>query len=155
MNMRVSPEYPSEIAQLRAIVGVQAMAIEALTRRLTALEVSLADVQRAAPGTTAAPLEIGDTPPLRRASMAEIAAAVHVKTGIMPSDLRGRSRLRPYTYARMIFCAIARRAGYSTQQIGDWLGGRDHTTVMEASRCEGKALAYFDAMRSESDEVIK
>ena len=44
--------------------------------------------------------------------------------------LGSKSRSRPLPELRFIFCHIARAMRYSLKQIGQHLGGRDHTTVI-------------------------
>lgn len=143
MNIRSGFEQPSETAQLRALIGVQAMAIEGLARRLAAAEVRLADLaQIAQPDIPAGP----------RPTLVAIAKMVQSDTGVSVADMQGARRTRAVTLARSIFCATSRRAGYSLHQIGGWLG-RDHTTVMAASRKEADARAFFDGIRAVAEAV--
>ena len=134
---------PSEAQQLRAQLGIQATVIDALLRRVTACEARLADFQ-AAQG--AAPAVVGEAP-AERQTMARIAMMVQQETGVSVVDLCGPSRTQRRVMARALFCAAARRAKFSSTQIGDWLGGRDHSTVLAASAKEAAAIAYFAASR--------
>jgi hypothetical protein len=45
-------------------------------------------------------------------------------------ELSSSSRFRSLTELRFIFCQIARSMRYSLKEIGQYLGGRDHTTVL-------------------------
>lgn len=47
-------------------------------------------------------------------------------------DLRGPRRMQPLCRARFAACAALRERGASYTQIGRWLGGRDHSTIMHA-----------------------
>lgn len=44
--------------------------------------------------------------------------------------LSAKCRLRPLVEVRNIFCYMARQMGYSLVTIGQYLGNRDHTTVI-------------------------
>lgn len=140
----VSPrEMPPEIAQLRALIGVQAMAIEALTRRLAAMEARVADL---------AGLLVAVPDADKRTGMADLARMIEVETGIAVATLRSADRTRPVFYARAMFCGAARRAGWSLPQIGAFLG-RDHTTVLSAARMEATAREWWDSARASAPEV--
>ncbi|AEJ60288.1 Chromosomal replication initiator protein dnaA [Spirochaeta thermophila DSM 6578] len=53
--------------------------------------------------------------------------------GITQSDLRNKKRTRTVVFPRQIAMYIARElTEYSTTEIGEYFGGRDHTTVMYA-----------------------
>lgn len=61
-------------------------------------------------------------------------AARHFR--VSPLELRGPSRERTVVRARQCTMAILREHGASYPEIGDALGGRDHTTVMHGvKRC--------------------
>jgi len=47
-----------------------------------------------------------------------------------PISLKSHSRKRELVELRNIFCAIARMMRFTCVSIGDYLGGRDHTTVL-------------------------
>lgn len=65
-------------------------------------------------------------------SLAKVLARHHQVTA---SELIGHSRVRSITLTRFKFCWIARyRLGHSTTAIAKFLGGRDHTTVVHATR---------------------
>lgn len=67
-----------------------------------------------------------------------IREAILLKTqdlfGVRPHDVTGPSRYGLYLKARYAVCLALRRRGWSYGQIGALLGGRDHTTIMNA--CE-------------------
>lgn len=63
--------------------------------------------------------------------MQEIAEAVCQSHGIGMKDLLGRSRLKNLVWARQEFMWIAcKQPHLSTVQIGRYLGGRDHSTIV-------------------------
>lgn len=88
----------------------------------------------------------------------EIAAAVSYGFEVDVADLRGPSKRKPFTRARFAFCAMAKaKTPRSLNEIGAWLGGRDHTTIMNA---ENRGLdllardAEFAAMFKASSEAL-
>lgn len=62
-------------------------------------------------------------------------ASQETKTPV--SVLRGPSKRRHDVKARWLGIAYARRAGFSLSEIGDFLGGRDHTTILKACQKMG------------------
>lgn len=54
-------------------------------------------------------------------------------SGILPDDLISQRRQKAWVAARGVFCALARRAGYSTSTIGVFLAGRHHASVIYLS----------------------
>jgi len=48
------------------------------------------------------------------------------------TSIKHNSRIWPLYDLRHIFCHIARSMGYTLTVIGDYLNGRDHTTVMNS-----------------------
>ena len=80
-----------------------------------------------------------------RVKMQSLAKAVARSHGIRVSDLTSSTKSRYAVYPRFLFSWIARnRLGYSTSQIGRFLGGRDHTTIIYGSR-QAEALGLVDA----------
>lgn len=68
--------------------------------------------------------------------------------GLSVDALTGTSRLQEIVRPRQVACYLLRQeAGVSLTQIGQWLGGRDHTTVLHA--CERIAASL------EEDEVLR
>ncbi len=65
----------------------------------------------------------------------EVLRAVAEFYGLTVEDLTGRSRRQEVAYPRQVACYLLRQeAGLSLPQIGECLGGRDHSTVLHA--CE-------------------
>lgn len=64
-------------------------------------------------------------------SMDNIIRVVSEYFGLTPNDLKGKKRLQNIVYARQLAMFIGREmTDYSTTEIGQDFGGRDHTTVM-------------------------
>ncbi len=68
--------------------------------------------------------------PAKGQSMKNILNAVSLEFDIPASHLIGRSRVPTVSKARQDFMSRAWAAGYSTTQIGKFLGGRDHSTIV-------------------------
>jgi chromosomal replication initiation ATPase DnaA len=76
-----------------------------------------------------------------RAVLADVAE----RHGVDPDDVTGPSRLRQIVHARQEVAWKVRQAQtacfeprFSLSQIGTWLGGRDHTTILHAIRAHEK-----------------
>ena len=92
-----------------------------------------------------------DTPEIRDIA---IAAAKHF--GLSLSDLRSASRRRTVVDARNITAHLARtHLGQSLQQIGQYLGGRDHTTILHGIRKVDEQLERDPALRQTLDELMQ
>lgn len=66
-----------------------------------------------------------------RPKMADILDVMHRATGISIAEIKGPDRHRCISWPRQDAMRLMHWAGYSTPQIGDFLGGRDHSTVLE------------------------
>lgn len=67
----------------------------------------------------------------RRKTGREIIAEVAERHKLTPADLRGPCRRRAISWPRQeAMWELQQRTRLSTPQIGDLLGGRDHTTVL-------------------------
>ncbi|MEK7202005.1 MAG: chromosomal replication initiator protein DnaA [Patescibacteria group bacterium] len=70
-------------------------------------------------------------PNSRRFTTKQVIRAVADHFAIEPSDLMGQKRVQEIVYPRQIVMYILRYSlGHSHPQIGDELGGKDHTTIM-------------------------
>lgn len=77
-------------------------------------------------------------------SLADIAAEVAGRHGISVTDLRGPNRRRALSWPRQDFMARALETGrFSLNQIGRFLGGRHHTTVLSGARSHAKRIALY------------
>ena len=56
----------------------------------------------------------------------------HGLFGVRPVDILSPSRYSLYLPARYAICLALRRRGWSYGKIGRTLGGRDHTTIINA-----------------------
>jgi chromosomal replication initiator protein len=64
-------------------------------------------------------------------TMREIATRIADKHGVSISDLKCESRVRKIAWARQeAYAEIQALTTFSTPQIGNWFGGRDHSTVI-------------------------
>lgn len=74
---------------------------------------------------------IEDPYPFVPTSMRHAAEYICRKHDITLNELRGASRSRHYTVARKEFSVICtEKLGKSSPEIGHYLGGRDHTTIL-------------------------
>ncbi len=71
-----------------------------------------------------------------------LAEEIATEYGIKTADLvaHGRGRL-DVNEARQWLCFHAIKRGLSSAQIGKWLGGRDHSTVLHAAKKAQEKLA--------------
>ena len=87
-------------------------------------------------------------------SIAAIAGAVASYFRMKLSDLRSSSRKQKLVRARSLSMLLARRlTSKSMHQIGDFFGGRDHTTVLHAIRKTESLLEEDADLRRAADEV--
>ncbi len=74
-------------------------------------------------------------------SIERIATHVGKHFQLKPKQLQSRSRLRGFLVPRQVSMYLARRlTPLSLQQIGDYFGGHDHTTVLHACKKIDEAL---------------
>ena len=89
-------------------------------------------------------------------SIASITAAVAKYFRMKVSDLRSSSRKQSLVRARSLAMLLARRlTSKSMHQIGDYFGGRDHTTVLHAIRKTESLLQEDADLRRAADEVTE
>ena len=65
-----------------------------------------------------------------QSALDKLAARVAARFGVDVRSIRGPSRQRQFVWPRQVAMFVARQAGYSFPQIGEYFGGRDHSTVM-------------------------
>jgi chromosomal replication initiator protein len=86
----------------------------------------------------------------------DIAAASARYFSLRLSDLRGAARHRPVVIARDVAMFLARQlTKQSLQQIGEYFGGRDHTTVMHGCRKAEELLQADPAIRQAVDDLCR
>ncbi|MDZ4165355.1 MAG: chromosomal replication initiator protein DnaA, partial [Smithellaceae bacterium] len=81
-------------------------------------------------------------------SIEEILKAVSVKLGVRLSDIRSVNKSKSFVMARQISMYLARKlTNNSFPDIGDKIGGRDHSTVIYAYNKVSRAIDEDDKMR--------
>lgn len=89
----------------------------------------------------AEPLPLPETLPALF-SPAEIIESVAKAYGQTKADMMSRVRTRRIAHVRSAVCYVLKQRGNSFPQIGRWLGGRDHSTIIDAcERFEDRATA--------------
>ncbi len=114
------------VEQLR----MQTLVIERLARRVEALE----NIVRCRVETHAEPIhvDITNSPAHQGRPMLAFAEAVAKAFDVSVDDLRGRRRTPDLTAARKEFCKMVEaEKRWSLPQIGRFLGGRDHTSILQ------------------------
>jgi chromosomal replication initiator protein len=87
-------------------------------------------------------------------AIADIAKAVSKQLGVRMSDLRGATRKAQIVRARSLAMHLARQmTPASLLQIGEYFGGRDHTTVMHACRKTEGDLLHNTELSRVADEI--
>lgn len=80
--------------------------------------------------------------PERRATRLQIAEEVAARYGVSVEALRGPLRHKAFTVPRQeAMWRMVKAHRWSTPQIGDFFGGRDHTTVLHACKAHEKRMA--------------
>jgi hypothetical protein len=60
--------------------------------------------------------------------------------------IKSKYRKRDLAYLRHIFCILAYEYGFSLKEIGEYLGGRDHTTIIHCKKAAKNLLDTGDAL---------
>ncbi|WP_164102136.1 helix-turn-helix domain-containing protein [Candidatus Laterigemmans baculatus] len=85
-----------------------------------------------------------------------IAGAVARRFKLRTSDLKGPTRRQQVVRARALAMFLGRKlTDRSLQQIGDYFGGRDHTTVLHACRKTESLLGENPELSRAADEVTE
>jgi chromosomal replication initiation ATPase DnaA len=71
---------------------------------------------------------------MQQQTMRSIAERIAADHQIEVADLRGPGRSKRISHIRQQAMAEMLKAGFSTTQVGRFLGGRDHTTVVFGAR---------------------
>ena len=75
------------------------------------------------------------TPEQKRITVQAIIDAVTKYYGVRTADLQGKRRHKSIAFPRQVCMYLARRhTRYSLEEVGNYFGGRDHTTVLHAVR---------------------
>ena len=87
-------------------------------------------------------------------TMDEILAAVARRFGVRPEELKAKGRAKEVVVPRQVAMYLIRdRLGASLPEIGQFFGGRDHTTVLYAVQKVQKALEKDPALRATVAEL--
>ncbi len=99
---------------------------------------------------------VAQRPRSRQISLRDITAATARHFGLKMADLKSPSRRQAVVTARGIAIYLARLlTPHSLEQIGDYFGGRDHTTVLHGQRRTEKLMKRDPATRHAVAEVRK
>lgn len=82
----------------------------------------------------------------------EVIAVIAAANGVTADQITGPKRHRQYVQPRDVAALVLRWCGLSLPEIGRELGGRDHTTVMDAIR-RGKAKP--DVLAAAADVAVR
>lgn len=91
--------------------------------------------------------------PVPKLTPTQIVAQVAEKHGLSIGDLRGRSRKPRIAWARQeAMSRLYKETAWSLPHIGQYLGGRDHTTVLFGirsyeARVRGDEVSHWAAVR--------
>lgn len=69
--------------------------------------------------------------------------------------LSSKLRVREIVELRQMFCSIARNIGFSLKTIGQFLGKRDHTTIIHNVRTFRNMMETDDQYREKYNKIIK
>ena len=89
-------------------------------------------------------------------SLEEIDAAVTRHFGLRPGDLQARRRTRKVADARQVAMYVMRHhAGASFPSIGEYLGGRDHSTIVHGCQAIERRRTKDPRFRSLLETIIR
>ncbi|CAB4120804.1 Chromosomal replication initiator, DnaA C-terminal [uncultured Caudovirales phage] len=93
---------------------------------------------------SASPLPPPPPPSGLPVTVTEIIAVIADDMAMTAGDITGRSRQREVADARNLAFYVLVKRGSSTVQVGQWIGGRDHSTVIAGMRrFEERATPYM------------
>jgi chromosomal replication initiator protein len=103
---------------------------------------------------------LGDQPgPVKAIRMQDIMGVVTSRFDVRVSDVQGRKRSRSIALPRQVGMYLARQlTTHSLEEIGDFFGGRDHTTVLHANKLvKGKRIQdpVFRVRLEEMEEDLR
>ncbi len=85
-----------------------------------------------------------------------VLGVVSRRFGVKISDLQGKKRSKAITHPRHVSMYLARRlTGQSLEDIGGYFGGRDHSTVLLASRSIGRSAEEDPEMATLLETMTK
>lgn len=150
-GIKVSPEIAAMIADgirsnVRELEGflIRLSACSSLTRQEITPELV---VQLLGKRANARPREI---------TLEDIQKAVAGYLRLPPESLRGKSKTLEVATARQIAMYIARnKTSYSLKTIGDFFGGRDHSTVIHSITKIEESLSVDPSLKNRLEEILK
>jgi len=78
------------------------------------------------------------------AAIIRIRFQIASRHGLTVDEMIGRSKMHALVRARREFAIEAKKFGFTMKEIGRYLGGRDHTTVMHLIRTKDRKLTFPD-----------
>lgn len=97
---------------------------------------------------------LGDKQPPREISIEEILEAVMRRYNVRLTDLQSKKRSKSIAFPRQVCMYLARTmTRHSLEEIGGYFGGRDHTTVLHASRTIERRRAEQPQLQTALDEI--
>ena len=144
-------EVPKEVAQLVASrIDTNMRELEGALTKIDALSQTLAK-----PITTELALDALGPGLARPVTIPAILATVGTHFNVKLTDLQGKKRSKAITQPRHICMYIARRlTSHSLEEIGGYFGGRDHSTVLHASRAITRLVDSELQFRELVDNII-
>ena len=145
-------EVPEEVVQ------IVASKIDTNIRDLEGALIKLDAMSQAQDGKITLELawrEFGTTPG-RPIPIPAILEAVAARFRLRVSELQGKKRSKIITHPRHISMFLARQlTSQSLEDIGGYFGGRDHTTVLHASRTIARQMKADSALQALVDDISK
>lgn len=150
-------ELPMRVAQVIAANVVSVRKLEGVLMRLLGEQMA-----RKEPLTEELAMAMlgkinGEAKPLKdRANPKQIISVVADYYKIKPAEIRGESRLKALVLARQVVMYLMRKElQLSLTTVGDWLGDRDHTTIMHGADKIAKELAGNEDLRMDMASIRK
>ena len=92
--------------------------------------------------------------PLRLINISMIVDSVRRRFGVRSNDLMGKGRARAISLPRQVCMYLARElTQQSLEEIGNSIGGRDHTTVIHAVRAVRRQMDESEPFRAMIEEL--
>lgn len=143
-------EFPDDVARHVATrIATNIRELEGALIRLDALSQS-----QATPITIQMAREALGPAPSRPVMIPTILELVARRFNVKVTDIQGKKRAKTYTLPRHVCMYLARQmTSQSLQQIGGYFGGRDHTTVIHASRAIADLISNDSEIRGLVEET--
>ncbi len=97
---------------------------------------------------------LGEQPPAREIAIPEIQEAVMRRYNVRLADLQSRKRSKSISLPRQVCMYLARQlTRHSLEEIGGFFGGRDHTTVLHATKTIGQQRQSDTKLHAALEEI--